>query len=260
MSERSHRKDRTALIVSIAVSALGFVLLASYVREFQLHATGGAPVELLALRRDVSAGEPLEEQMLIVRTLPETYVESRHVLASDLPRVLGVRASLELESNQTLLWTDLTTAQRDRSSLSSRVPKGMRAMSIEHAGRRALGELLLPGDRVDVLLTKRKGEVDTRLVTVPLLQNALVLAVGNSIGGNFSDEPARRPGSVTLLLTVDQASLLAQAIPGGDLNLVVRNEDDLEVNEGLAETDDADVLEQEERARRQRRVRIERVN
>jgi hypothetical protein len=44
------------------------------------------------------------------------------------------------------------------------------------------------------------------------------------------------------------------------LNLVLRNGDDLEINEGLAETDDSDVLEQEKRARRQRRLRIERVD
>jgi hypothetical protein len=44
------------------------------------------------------------------------------------------------------------------------------------------------------------------------------------------------------------------------LSLVLRNEDDLEINEGLAETDDSDVLEQDKRARRQRRLQIERVN
>ena len=66
--------------------------------------------------------------------------------------------------------------------------------------------------------------------------------------------------SITLLVTVDQASLLAQARRDGTLSLVLRNKDDLEVNEGLAETDDSDVFEQEKRARRQRRLRIEKVN
>jgi Flp pilus assembly protein CpaB len=62
------------------------------------------------------------------------------------------------------------------------------------------------------------------------------------------------------LVTIDQASLLAQARRDGTVSLVLRNEDDLEINEGLAETDDADVLEQERRAGRQRRLRIERVD
>jgi Flp pilus assembly protein CpaB len=65
---------------------------------------------------------------------------------------------------------------------------------------------------------------------------------------------------VTLLVSIEQASLLAQARRGGSLSLVLRNEDDLEINVGLAETDDTDVLEQEKRARRQRRLRIEKVD
>jgi len=44
------------------------------------------------------------------------------------------------------------------------------------------------------------------------------------------------------------------------LSLVLRNEDDLEINQGLTETDDSDVLEQEKRARRQRRLQIERLD
>ena len=65
---------------------------------------------------------------------------------------------------------------------------------------------------------------------------------------------------MTLLVAIDQASLLAQARREGTLSLVLRNQDDLEINEGLSETDDSDVLEQEKRARRQGRLRIEKVD
>jgi len=98
------------------------------------------------------------------------------------------------------------------------------------------------------------------VVTVPLLQNLLVLAVGSSFSPTVEDASPVGSDSVTLLVTVDQASLLAQARRDGTLSLVLRNEDDLEINEGLLETDDSDVLEQEKRARRQRRLRIEKVD
>ncbi len=252
--------NRTALLASVIVAALGFVLLGVYVRQFQRNATGGDPIALLAMSQDVAAGVPLTEQMLLVRTLPESYVEERQVLASALPRVLGVRSSIDLEANQTLLWTDLSAAPRDRRSLSSRIPKGMRAMSIAGTGRRPFADLLLPGDRVDVLLTKAKRGSEATVVTVPLLQNVLVLAVGDRFGAADPQSSPLRSDSVTLLLTIDQASLLAQARRDATLNLVLRNENDLEINEGLAETDDSDVLEQEKRARRQRRLRIEKVD
>lgn len=252
--------NRTAITASVVTAALGFVILTIYIRQFQREATGGAPIELIALRQDVAAGLPLTEQMLVVRTLPESYVEDRQVLASELPRVLGVRSSIPLQANQTLLWTDLAASPQDRSSLSSRIPRGMRAMSIPAEGRGAFGELMRPGDRADVLLTKAKSDADATVVTVPLLQNVLVLAVGNSFNPRTEQAPERGSDSVTLLLTIDQASLLAQARRDGALSLILRNEDDLEINQALAETDDSDVLEQEKRARRQRRLRIERVD
>jgi len=252
--------NRTAIIASVTIAVFGFVLLAVYVRQFQREATGGDPVALLVTRQDVEAGVPLTEQMLLVRTLPESYVEERQVLATELPRVLGVRSSIDLQANQTLLWTDLATTPRDRSSLSSRIPKGMRAMRVTGSARRSFGELMRPGDRVDVLLTKARPGSEAKVVTVPLLQNVLVLAVGASFGEADRPSTALHSDSVTLLVTIDQASLLAQALRDGTLSLVLRNEDDLEINEGLDETDDSDVLEQEKRARRQRRLRIEKVN
>ena len=252
--------NRVALVSALAVAALGSLLLAIYIRQFQLTASGGEPVLLLALRKNVHASEPLTEEMMIAHEVPESYVESRQILASELPRVLGVRTAIELEANHTLAWTDLITTPRERQSLSSRIPRGMRAMSIERSGQSAFGELLRPGDRVDLLLTKTKALSDSNAVTVPLLQSILVLAVGNSMRAAYLDDPLPGGGFVTLLLTVDQASLLAHARRGGEVSLVLRNEADLEINEGLPETDDSDVFEQEQRARRQRRAPIERVD
>ncbi len=252
--------NRTAMLASAAAALLGFLLLGIYVRQFRIEATGGRPVELLALRRDAEIGEPLTEQMLIVRTLPEAYVEDRHVHASDLPQVLGVKVSVNLQASETLLWTDLTTATRDRITLSSRIPKGMRAMTISRTESDAFAGLLRPGDRVDVLLTREKPGVEDRVVTVPLLQNLLVLAVGDSVRAAHEHNPTDRRGGVSLLLTMEQAGLLAQAQRDGVLRLVLRNGDDLEIAESLGETDDTDVLEEEKRVRRQRRLTLERVD
>jgi len=252
--------NRVAAIASVTVAVFGFVLLTVYVRQVNRHARGGEPVELLAMRQDVAVGTPIVEPMLVIRQLPESYVEDRQVLASDLHKVLGVRTSIGLEANQTLLWTDLATSPRDRSALSNRIPRGMRAMSVTGVGRRAFGNLVRPGDRIDILLTKAKPGSEGKVVTIPLLQNLLILAVGESFGAIDLERSQHGPDSLTLLVTVDQASLLAQARRDGTLSLVLRNENDLEIDESVAETDDSDVLEQDKRASRQRRLRIEKVD
>ncbi len=253
-------RSRSALVAALSAMLLGFILLTSYVRRFQREATGGRPIELLALRRDVSAGATLSEDALIVRTLPEGYLEDRQVLASELPKVLGVRAAIDLRSSQTLLWTDLATAERERALLSGRIPKGMRAMTLGGVGRREIAHLARPGDRTDVLLTRVKPGSDGRFVTIPLLQNLLILAVGDDVTGRELGSARARADSVTLLVTLDQAGLLAHARREGALSLALRNGDDLEINETLPETDDSDVLELERRARRQGRLPIERID
>jgi pilus assembly protein CpaB len=242
------------------VAALGALLLGVYMRQFQLSASGGSPIALIALRKDIAAGEVLTEAMLIAHQVPESYVESRQIQAAELPRVLGVRAAIDLEANHTLAWTDLATTPREQQSLSNRVPRGMRAMSILRSGRGGFGKLLRPGDRVDVLLTRVKPGDDSRAVTVPLLQSVLVLAVGNNMRATYADATPDDDRVVTLLLTVDQASLLAHARRSGELSLTLRNEDDVEISNGLPETNDSDVLDLEKRARRQTRTFIERVD
>ncbi|MGB5811017.1 MAG: Flp pilus assembly protein CpaB [Polyangiales bacterium] len=251
--------NRTAVFASAGVALLGFLLLSVYVRQVRLEVTGGPLAEVLIMRRDAHRGEPVTEELLLVGSMPEAYVEPRHIAAEDLPRVVGVRLGVDARANQALLWTDLTTATRENVTLASRVPKGMRAIAIPRTESNAFGGLLRPGDRVDVLLTRSRSGTDSSIVTVPLLQNLLVLSVGGNVRsvGELQDD---RRGGVSLLISIDQAALLVQAQRGGELRLVLRNHDDVEISSHVDETTDLDVLEQEARARRQQKVRLERVN
>ncbi len=253
------RSRRQPLIASVAVALVGAALLALYLHRFQSKARGGAFVALLALRQDVAAGKPLLEDMLVAHRVPESYVESRQVRASEMHRVLGVRTAIDLETNQTLAWTDLSTTPREHTSLSARVPAGMRAMVIERLDANPFSGLLTPGDRVDVLLTRQRPDSQGSPVTITLLQNVLVLAVGMRTGDGYMEADATRRDRVTLLLTVKQAALLAHAQRGGEVSLILRNADDLEIDEDLPETDDSDVLVAERRAARQTRSPLERV-
>jgi pilus assembly protein CpaB len=258
--EAAKRPKNGPLIVSLAIGALGAILLALYLHRFQAKARGGALIALLALRQDVAAGNPLREEMLVVHQVPESYIESRQVRAAEMHRVLGVRTAIDLETNQTLAWTDLSTTPRDHIPLSARVPAGMRALVIQQPRDRAFSALLTPGDRVDVLLTRQRSDSHGSAVTITLLQNVLVLAVGTRIDAAYPKADGSGREAVTLLLTVKQAALLTHAQRDGDLSLILRNADDLELLPDLPETDDSDVLVAERRAARQGRPLLERVH
>src|SRR5205823_4569768 len=82
-----------------------------------------------------------------------------------------------------VLWTDLATNSDARRDLSSLVRAPMRAVTIRADATSTFGGLIRPGDRVDVLTTMARGNAEGDRLTLPLLQNVLVLAAGRDTGG-----------------------------------------------------------------------------
>ena len=115
---------------------------------------------------------------------------------------------------------------------SNAIPAGMRACSIQTSGPSAsVAGLVLPGDKVDVLLNLREsaqGETGGGS-TITLLQSAEILAIDDVL-----DVDAERIqmwmkdgyASVTLLVTPEQAMLVALGQSVGTMSLALRNGND----------------------------------
>lgn len=212
--------NRRALLASVVCASLGVGFLEIYKHRLVVETSGGDPVAVLIVTRDVPIGAALVKDALGVRNVPEAYVEKRQVPAKELDKIVGARVSLGLKASEGLLWTDLIAARPESRDLSSLVQPGMRAVSVRAV---TFDGLLRPGDRVDVMARDDKGEPAAFGTS---LQNLLVLAVGSDTGS--SDEPATRPASgsgVTLSGSVEQAAALA-ALRGSDVTLALRNPDD----------------------------------
>ncbi|HVJ17440.1 MAG TPA: Flp pilus assembly protein CpaB, partial [Polyangiaceae bacterium] len=213
-----------------------------YFQRLEAEVSGGPKVAVLAVAGDVPVGSALAEQNLVIRDIPQAYVESRHVRASEIKKVVGTRVASGLKANDALFWTDLARFNDERRVLSGLVQNGMRAVPIDLRAADFDG-LLRPGDRIDLLFTA--GGKESGGSTTTLLQNLLVL----SVGGNLSraDEKAgaavlRSGGNVTVAATVEQAQLITQAKERGRLSLSLRNPDDITLVEGLPETTNAQVV------------------
>lgn len=243
--------NRKALVAALIIALIGVALLLLYKKRFEDKVSGGAPVAVLMAVQDIPLGTVLTDRMLGVRYMPEAYVEFRHIRARDASRIIGVRMSMEVKANESILWSDLATTTGERRDLSSLVRNGMRAITIRADATSGFGGLLRPGDRVDAFLTVSRGADEDARVTIPLLQNVIVLAVGQDTGA-IQDGNVRRPGSisqVTLGVTVTQAQVVAFATDRGRLTLVLRNPDDIAVLKDLPETTVENILEAERKAR-----------
>lgn len=105
------------------------------------------------------------------------------------------------------------------------IPVGMRAVTVRVNDVTGISGFVLPGMRVDILVTGRPPTADGTTVTVTPLQNMLVLSAGTNV------QPDQRgnaipAATVTLLATPEQAETLTLANNEGRIQLVLRNGSD----------------------------------
>ncbi len=247
---------RKAIIAAAICGVAGLVMLLLYMQRFEEEASGGPPVAVLVAGRDIPLGAAITQEVLGSRTIPQSYVEDRHIPASEAPRIIGVRVTSGVRADESLLWTDLATTSEQRRDLSALVRSGMRAITIRADVAASFGGLLRAGDRVDVLLTIEREQ--RQHVTIPLLQNLLVLASGRDTGapprpGERRSTNAGTINQVTLSVTLEQAAVLALSQEQGRLTLALRNPTDINTVENPPETTTADIIEADRRAELQRR-------
>ena len=126
-----------------------------------------------------------------------------------------------IEPNEPVLALKVTGAGQ-RATLSALVAPGMKAVTIRVNDVEGVGGFVLPGDRVDVALTRQidKASASTEVV----LQNARVLAIDQS-----ADERAAKAAvakSVTLEVDTVDAQKLSLAATVGNLSLLLRKAGD----------------------------------
>lgn len=118
----------------------------------------------------------------------------------------------------------------DSGYMAAYLEPGMRAMAIRVTVETAAGGFILPGDRVDVLLTREvqaPAGVDgagggKRFVSSTVMQNTKVLAIDQTTRA-ADNEQAVVGATATLEVTGRDAEVLALAKSEGELSLVLRS-------------------------------------
>jgi len=116
-----------------------------------------------------------------------------------------------------------------RGSMSTLIPEGKRAFAVQVNAVSGVAGFLLPGDRVDVLLTRQAGGNNNNQVTDLILQNIAVRGIDQD-----ADEDRSKPQvvrTVTLEVTPEEAQKLALAMESGSLSLALRNMQTAEIAE-----------------------------
>ena len=231
-----------AAVIGVVVAGIVSFLVWSYLRRFEDESSGGPRVQVLTVVRTLEPGAVLKDADIGERGIPQAYVESRSIRASDRQRIANLRISVALDAQQVLNWTYIM-ASTDERTMSGIIQQGMRAITVHTEG--ASGSIARPGDRVDVIATIQQPGSSEHRAGVVLLQNILVL--GHPLASTTTTG-ANEAQDTILSLTLQQSQLVAVAGDKAKLTVALRGPEDVRVQEGLVDISSSVIAEAEKRA------------
>jgi pilus assembly protein CpaB len=221
---------RTSTIVMIAFAVL-FGLLAVFVAQTWLNSVAEQRLKSLEANK-----KPLNTRTIVVAAKPLRF--GNELTAAQLREVTWPEASLPagsfakiedvlnggkrialtaIEPNEPVLGTKIT-GPGQRATLSAMLRDGLKAATVRVNDIDGVGGFVLPGDHVDVSLTRQVDKTNASSEVV--LQNVRVLAIDQ-----IADERADKPTvakAVTLEVDVVGAQKLSLAASVGTLSLILR--------------------------------------
>jgi pilus assembly protein CpaB len=242
---------KTPLVLAIL---LGVVTTAGTLAWLGSQRGDAAPVEVVEverrtvvqLRRDVPAGVTLSSAMLAEQEVPADVALEQAFATSD--EVVGRTTRYPLVRGEQITPGKLVGAEESaEEGLAFSVPPGMRGVSVPVSEVSGAGGLIVPGDRVDVLVStsydrlftpaelKQQDDIERTPIVLTVLQDVLVLAVGQEFTppADQGRDPATlrtedaeaqpRAASVTLAVSPEEAQALFMAAHEGKLGLALRS-------------------------------------
>jgi pilus assembly protein CpaB len=215
-------KSRTLLLFSLSVIfALGAAMIANNWMQQQRGVAQAAVPDSRAVvvaAMDIPYGQMLEARHLKLQTLPvsaipaNTFVETADVVGKVV--------------DQPILSGEILRAERvadalDGATLAALIDPQKRAIAVRVNDVVGVAGFLLPGNRVDVVATRKDDGNNNRVISRTVLRDIKVLAVDQTARTDKNDPVIVR--AVTLEVTPQEAEDLTKARDEGNISLTLRN-------------------------------------
>ena len=176
-------------------------------------------VPVVVASKDIVAGSLLDAGLLKVVDWPR---DSQIAGAVDNLELLNGRVTrYPLVSGEMILESKLAP-QGTPGGLAGIIENDKRAVSVKVDEASGVAGFVMPGNRVDVLLTMDRNEFKDDPVTKAVLQNILVLGKGQETDVPKSGEKPKIVPTVTLQVTPEEGERLALAAKEGQITLALR--------------------------------------
>lgn len=256
-------KQKMLLLLAVFFGFLAFVLSYSHLNaEKKKIMSDAETVYLIQMLNNKTAGEEIFKEDLgkiEVKRTRNDIESSREIPWHLASNVIGRKLENSISKGKTLQDTDLQVISQRNGGFTSVVRKGYRAVSVPVDATSSVNNLIQPQDNVDVIGTFRfpdlKGDSALDTVTLTILQNVKVLAVGNRYVGYQADPEGtsrNNYNTVTLMLLPHEVEMVVFASQKGRLSLSLRNYSETEI---ISETPSVDFRKLEKELPEYNRIR-----
>jgi pilus assembly protein CpaB len=207
-----------AALLGVAAAIVGYFGLTSLATQAAARSDANYK-NVVVTASDLTYGVKLDRAMLRMARYPKDAVPEGAY--ANMDSVVGQTTKVFMGAREPV--TAVKMSSRG-GGLSMLVRPSMRAASLEVNQVSGVSGFVLPGDRVDVLVTVDGRNPNEDAVTRTVLQNVEVLAAGQKT--EQQDNKPITVQAVTILVAPDGAETLALAEHEGKIHLVLRNPED----------------------------------
>jgi pilus assembly protein CpaB len=212
--------SRTVSLIGISlVMGLGAAWMADSWLSARLNASPDDNLRSVVVATvEIPFGQMVEAQQVTTMRMPMDTIPDDAFDSTD--KAVGKIATFDILKGDIMRGARLSE-HLGGSTLASLIATDKRAISVRVDDVVGVGGFLLPGNRVDVLATKKTDGAGNNAVSRTILENLRVLAVDQTAGTDKTQPVVVR--AVTLEMTTAEAETLVTAQTEGKLQLTLRN-------------------------------------
>jgi pilus assembly protein CpaB len=169
--------------------------------------------QVLVAAKDIPMGTTIGEGSVEWKDWPKTGISDKFITRQSgvgVEKVVGAISRTGFYQGEPIIDAKLITS--DRGFLSAILPEGKRAVATRIAAETSAGGFILPNDRVDLVMTRRRTDNGQEtFATETILHNVRVLAIDQTIEEGKDGEKVVVGQTATLELTPQQVEILTVA-------------------------------------------------
>ncbi|KUO51459.1 MAG: hypothetical protein APF76_13935 [Desulfitibacter sp. BRH_c19] len=209
--------NKKLLIITLIVSIITATVAYLYLEDMKDKLDTTEYTEVVCSAINIPQDTILSKDLLIMKKIPVEYAHPDSTFKMD--DAVGKLNKVPLTMGEALLGTHLMDQESTEEGLAYAVTPGMRAVTLGINQVSSLNYLILPGDRVDIIVT-----LDTNDITQTsfILENIEVLALGSQLARDILEQ-GKEQQTITLQINPTEAPKLVLASEVGTIRMLLRS-------------------------------------